>query len=115
MDMENIFSVNSITTETSVDLNDSVKKVYIDGMRENLKAELEELGYSVLNVTIEVDHAYENIEEIRVELGESQAIYIEPIMIGEEQESSKDVFLELKQYIAENYQVSSENIHIVQK
>lgn len=59
---------NSFTIETSQDIDDNIKDVYISGIEENLKTEIEELGYEVENIKIYTDINYERIEKIELKI-----------------------------------------------
>lgn len=107
------------TVEVSADINDNIKDVYIDGIEETIKNELINSGYSVENVRVEVDNNYENIEKIEVNLlkantSKRNEIQINPVVIGENQSVEKEE-IELKNMLAENYQVSTQNIYVFEK
>lgn len=106
---------NSIEVSSSVD--DNIKAVYIKGIEENLKSEiLENFGYEISNIEIKVDSDYENIEKIRVILGKKNSgniALVEPIKISTNQEEDTEEFLDIKNFISENYEISVDNIKII--
>ena len=61
-------NMNYNTIETSQSINNNIKDIYISGIEENLKNEIEELGYEVENIKIYTDINYENIEKIELKI-----------------------------------------------
>lgn len=82
---------NLKTEEVNVDLN-NIKDVYIDGIEEELKKDINSLGYEVIFLNVFVDNNYENIEKVELKVNPNT-----------EQEI-------IKQYIFDNYLVSTDNI-----
>ena len=82
---------NLKTEEVNVDLH-NIKDVYIDGIEEELKKEINSLGYEVIFLNVFVDNNYENIEKVELKVNPNK----EPEII--------------KQYIFDNYLVSTDNI-----
>lgn len=111
IDIENVFQVESI--DTSAHFNNNMKDVYIMGIEDTIKNKISEKGYCVNNVSVMVDSNYENIEKIEIELSKGNNIFVEPIDIGKEPKEQEEN-IELKQFIAENYQMSIEQIFIFQ-
>lgn len=114
--LETFFEFDTI--EVSADVDENIKDVYIDGIEETIKNELIESGYFVEKVSISVDNNYENIEKIEIELSSennrnNNEIQIDSIVIGENQVIEKEN-IELKNMLAENYQVPIEKIYIFQ-
>lgn len=87
-----IMDVSFVKTSQSFDNN--IKDVYILGIEENLKCELESLGYVVENVKIYTDISYENIEKIELDIKKNN-------------NENNDKIIKL---INENYSVSGEKI-----
>lgn len=87
-----IMDIASIQTSQGFDNN--IKDVYVLGIEENLKCELERLGYVVENVKIYTDISYENIEQIELDI----------------KENSNENNDEIIKLISENYSVSGEKI-----
>lgn len=100
---DDIFEIG--TVEVSQDINTNVKDVYILGIEENIKTEIENLGYEVEMVKVYTDINYEKIEKIELKIlgkiGE-----IKPIIIGENREDYDEII----NLIKNNYYVSPENI-----
>ena len=113
--LETFFELKSI--EVSTDVNENIKDVYIDGIEETIKNELIEKGYLVEKVNVIVDRNYENIEKLEIKLlSESTSkseIKIEPVKIGEN-EIIEEKNVDLKNMLAEKYQVPVDNIYIFQ-
>lgn len=113
-EIQKIFNTNK-TIETSTKVNSNVKDVFINGIEESLKKEIFEMGYLVNNIKLQIDSNYENIEKIEIIISESENISISPIEINVKEEKNSNEFLNIKQYISENYNVELENIKIVKK
>lgn len=90
--------------EVSQNFDRSIKEVYISGLEDNLKAEIENLGYIVDKVKIFTDINYEKIEKIELKIiGKDN---IEKIVIGENNKRYDDI----EDLIKENYFVDNEKI-----
>ena len=113
--INNIFNIENVAT-TSANLNNNIKNVYIVGIEENIKNEIFEKGYNVIDVKIQTDINYENIEKIEIKL-DSKNIKkdinkINPVVISKEHKENEDEFIELKKHISENYEIDSRKIYI---
>lgn len=115
LEIKEIFELEN-TIQTSSVINNNIKDVYIKGIEENLKSEiLEKFGYVVKIANIDVDSKYENIEKIKLEIGEKKEeniVSIKKIEISTENNENKNEFFEMKKYISENYKIEIENIII---
>ena len=130
-EIENVFKQEIV--EISANLNKDIKEVYVDGIENTIKSQLEEKGYFVKNVKVIVDNNYENIEKIEVEILKNEnnetlnqdknqrineiedmkEIKIEQITIGKNKIEDEDN-IELKNFISENYQVAINQIYILE-
>ena len=104
------------TIEVSTEVNNDIKKVYIDGIEETIKNELIEKGYYVKTVTVDVDINYENIEKIEIELLSEKInkedIQIDPIIISKNEDNKQNEYTDIIKTISENYNVSIDKIFI---
>lgn len=85
-DFEKIAETSSNTIENS----QNIKDIYILGIEENLKNEIENLGYKVNSVKIFTDLNYENIEKIELKIDGKKG-EISNIKIGENNENYEDI------------------------
>lgn len=111
-DFSNIFAYE--TTAASTDLNNNIKDVYVLGIEEKIKEDVEELGYNIENVKVEVDSNYEQIEKILLKLGSnsnSNIIKIEEINIGKK-EDKKQNYLDIVDMLIDNYSIEEDKIII---
>lgn len=98
---------NFDTIETSQNIDDDIKDIYISGIEENLKLEIEDLGYAVEFIKIYTDINYENIEKVELKISGKKG-EIKPIVIGEnKEENNYDDIVEL---INTNYLVNNQKI-----
>lgn len=106
---ENIFDVQ--TEEASINLDADIKDVYILGIEETIKEEIEALGYKVSFVKVTVDKNYENIENIAISVTPKQEnlVNVEPVIIGENTKT-KVKFDDITKFLEENYLVDKEKI-----
>lgn len=111
-DFEKIFAISNEYEEVSVDLDTSVKDIYVLGIEENIKNEIKNLGYEAESVKVFVDINYENIEKIEIKLiSKKMDSIVEPIIIDSKAEVKEDESYEIiKQYISDNYFLDKENI-----
>lgn len=65
-DFSTFFNWDTVTTSTTFDKN--IKDVYVLGIEEKIKEEIEELGYNLEYVKVEVDSGYEQIEKISLKI-----------------------------------------------
>lgn len=97
--------------DVSTSLDNNVKDVYILGIEENIKKEIENLGYKVEKVKVLVDINYENIEKINLKIISVNNNNIEPVVINNGLKEEKDKTYEvIENYLFDNYLVSKENI-----
>lgn len=104
-------NMNYNTIETSQSINNNIKDIYISGIEENLKNEIEELGYEVENIKIYTDINYENIEKIELKIVGKKG-EIKPVIIGED--NTKNNYEDIVEFINKNYFVVSKNIIFIQ-
>lgn len=112
-DFSNIFNYETIEA-TSTNLDNNIKDVYVLGIEEKIKEDVEELGYNIENVKVEVDSNYEQIEKILLKIGSnsnSNIIKIEEINIGKE-ENKKQNYLDIVAMLIDNYSVEDDKIII---
>ena len=110
---ENIINFESI--ETSNNLNENIKDVYILGIEQNIKEEIEELGYILEKVQLVVDDNYEDIKQIEIIIGKNKKnIKIDPIIINDENEKYEE-YKEIIEILKTNYLVKEEQIIIRKK
>lgn len=103
---EDVFeTVTSV--EVSESMDDSIKDIYILSIEENIKSEIESLGYNVQFVKIYTDINYENIEKIELKVNGENG-NIEPIIIGEN--NLKEDYTDIIEYIKNNYFIADEAI-----
>lgn len=105
---------NLATIETSAVDTSSIQEVYLNGIQETLKHKLEEeFEYEVKKIEIFYDENYENIEKITLKITQGIA-EIEKVEIGNtvKEEKIKQNYEEIKQYIAENYELDQSKIFI---
>ena len=88
-----------------------MKDVYIIGIEQTIKKEVEKMGYIVKTVEVTVDNKYENIEliEISVEKKELNEIAINTVSIGNN-ESVKIYYEDIANFLIENYLVEESQI-----
>ncbi len=106
---ENIFNLE--TEEVSVNLDTDIKDVYIVGIEETIKRQIEELGYSVDFVNVQVDKNYENINSIEISVKEKNenVVNIEPVIIGDDTKP-KINYYDIVKFLEENYLVDKEKV-----
>ena len=107
------FINNTVPTSSNI-YNEKMKDVYVLGIKDKIKNDIEELGYNVANVEITVDSNYEKIDSINLKISgrkDETITEIEKISIGEskiENQKFDDIILFLKT----NYLVEEEQIVI---
>ena len=104
-------NMNYNTIETSQSINNNIKDIYISGIEENLKNEIEEIGYEVENIKIYTDINYENIEKIELKIVGKKG-EIKQVIIGED--NTKNNYEDIVEFINKNYFVVSKNIIFIQ-
>jgi len=113
MEFENMLNLPTVETYSVNTAN--IQELYANGIEETLKNAIqEEFGNSVGKIEIEYDEKYENIEKIELQIQENGVSKIEKVEIGNQAESTKNNmdYENIKNYIAENYQVDKNKIFI---
>ncbi len=103
------------TIETSLNYNNkNIEKIYIDAMENEIKKEINLLGFDVKKIRIETSLNYEKIEKIRIELKEEK-IKTNEIKV-EIKENKKEISSEEKEKIVDKilelYEVEKDKILI---
>ena len=108
---ENLKKFEENSEEVSSNFNSDMKDVYIIGIEQTIKNEVEKMGYIVKTVEVTVDNKYENIEliEISVEKKELNEIAINTVSIGNN-ESVKIYYEDIANFLIENYLVEESQI-----
>lgn len=81
--------------------NEEIEKMYFVGLEENIKNDIENLGYKVKNANVTIDSKYENIENIEIEFEE---------MFNKLEEQEYEEYNDIFELLEEKYFVSYENI-----
>lgn len=111
-------SVLNYEQESEKQINEeSVKKIYIDGIELSLKQEIEKKDFTVLYLEVNFDELYENIEQIilKIKENENNIINIEKVEINKnniDPTIDETKINDLKKIISENYMISIDKIHI---
>lgn len=111
-DFSKLFNLETVTTSTT--FNKNIKDVYVLGIEEKIKEEIEELGYNLEYVQVEVDSGYEQIEKIYLKINSNLSgniIKIEEINIGKK-ENKRDDYTDIISMLSTNYSVEEEKIFI---
>ncbi len=95
------------TIEVSKNLDSNIKDIYIAGIENTIKSEIEEMGYNIDSIKIYTDINYENIEKIELKVN-GRTNEIQEIVIGKKTESKK--YNDIVELLMKNYCVSSEQI-----
>lgn len=114
INFENYINIDTVQSSSSVkDYADSIRKVYINGLENDIKLEITNLGYIVNNINILFDKDYTNVEKIELEiLGKNEKINnIEPVIIGKE-ELKDESYEDIEKILIEKYAIKKENIII---
>lgn len=90
--------------ETYSNLDYDMKDVYIIGIEESIKEEINELGYQVEDVNISLDINYENIEKIEIEILQDKSN-----QINVNNENSNTNYQDIFEILKQNYFVLEEN------
>lgn len=98
---------NFATTPTSQNIDSNIKDIYVSGIENALKSEIENLGYKIEKVKIYTDINYENIEKIEIKI-KGKIGEITPIEIGENK--AEENYSDIINLIESDYSVDSGNI-----
>jgi len=104
--------LNTNTIQTSSLNYDDIKDVYVLGIEEKIKEEIETLGY-IVDVEIFVDSGYEEINEVHLKIKgkeNSNIIEIQKVIIGEDENKNK--YEDIISLLKNNYLVEEEKIFI---
>lgn len=110
-DFSKIFDLETVTTSTTLDNN--IKDVYVLGIEEKIKEEVEELGYNVEKLKVQVDSNYEEIEKIYLKISNSlndNIIKIEEVNI--EKDNKNEQYTDVVLFLTTNYSIDEEKIII---
>ena len=112
LNFENIFDIETVEASTSVD--SKIKDVYVLGIEEKIKEDVESIGYILEDVQVFVDSNYEEINRINLKIKSKQSeniVEIEKINIGK-QTDEKENYEDIVNLLVTNYLVSKDKIFI---
>jgi len=113
IDFSEFFKIEEVST-IQVDEN-GIKDVYIEGIKLKLKEEVEGCGFEILNLEINFDKDYENIEKIILKVRENgNNTNIKKVEINQNIncEIDEKKINELKDWISINYEIAVSKIFI---
>ncbi len=110
-DFSSLFELDTVAVSSTMD--NKIKDIYVLGIEENIREDIESLGYSLDSLQVIVDSNYEKIEEVSIKINgklEGNIIKIEDISIGEN--SKKNKYEDIISLLKNNYFVEEEKILI---
>lgn len=111
-DFSNIFDLDTVAVSTTMD--NKIKDIYVLGIEEKVREDIESLGYSVDNLQVIVDSNYEKIEEVSIKINgklDGNIIKIENISIRENN-NRNDKYEDIVSLLKSEYFVEEEKIFI---
>ncbi len=111
INFENMFNFGE-TQQVTQTMSQDIKDIYVVGIKESIKQDIEKLGYNVETLEILLDSNYENIEkiELKVELKEDKVKAVEKVEIGKDETDSDNSYSEIIELLKENYLVDETKI-----
>ena len=111
INFENMFNFGE-TQQVTQTMSQDIKDIYVVGIKESIKQDIEKLGYNVEILEILLDSNYENIEkiELKVELKEDKVKAVEKVEIGKDETDSDNSYSEIIELLKENYLVDETKI-----
>ncbi len=109
--IEDILNLETSTNSTHEYMNERIENVYITGIEENIKNDIESLGYIVENIKIKLDEKNENIEEVELQINKKKNEQnnmieeVEPVIIEKEEKKYEDIekMLQEKYFVEKIY------------
>ena len=111
INFENMFNFGE-TQQVTQSMSQDIKDIYVVGIKESIKQDIEKLGYNVETLEILLDSNYENIEkiELKVELKEDKVKAVEKVEIGKDKTDLDNSYSEIIELLKENYLVDETKI-----
>lgn len=111
INFENMFNFGE-TQQVTQTMSQDIKDIYVVGIKESIKQDIEKLGYNVETLEILLDSNYENIEkiELKVELKEDKVKAVEKVEIGNDKTDLDNSYSEIIELLKENYLVDETKI-----
>lgn len=111
INFENMFNFGE-TQQVTQTMSQDIKDIYVVGIKESIKQDIEKLGYNVETLEILLDSNYENIEkiELKVELKEDKVKAVEKVEIGKDKTDLDNSYSEIIELLKENYLVDETKI-----
>lgn len=111
INFENMFNFGE-TQQVTQTMSQDIKDIYVVGIKESIKQDIEKLGYNVETLEILLDSNYENIEkiELKVELKEDKVKAVEKVEIGKDETDLDNSYSEIIELLKENYLVDETKI-----
>lgn len=111
INFENMFNFGE-TQQVTQTMSQDIKDIYVVGIKESIKQDIEKLGYNVETLEILLDSNYEIIEkiELKVELKEDKVKAVEKVEIGKDKTDLDNSYSEIIELLKENYLVDETKI-----
>ena len=111
INFENMFNFGE-TQQVTQTMSQDIKDIYVVGIKESIKQDIEKLEYNVETLEILLDSNYENIEkiELKVELKEDKVKAVEKVEIGKDKTDLDNSYSEIIELLKENYLVDETKI-----
>ena len=111
INFENMFNFGE-TQQVTQTMSQDIKDIYVVGIKESIKQDIEKLGYNVETLEILLDSNYENIEkiELKVELKEDKVKAVEKVEIGKDKTDLDNSYSKIIELLKENYLVDETKI-----
>lgn len=104
-------SVINVPVEEVNSKTDSIKEFYVEGIKESIKEDIEELGYITDNIEISFDSNFENIQKIKLKIVSKKIdnTIIEPIVIGDNKQETNN-YNDIIELLEKNYFIEKSQI-----
>ena len=111
INFENMFNFGE-TQQVTQTMSQDIKDIYVVGIKESIKQDIEKLGYNVETLEILLDSNYKKIKkiELKVELKEDKVKAVEKVEIGKDKTDLDNSYSEIIELLKENYLVDETKI-----
>ena len=115
INIQNIFEgyKTSALEVSSINTQDSIKEIYVSNLKTDITSKLEQMGYEVLQIGLEIEESYEKINKISVSVKKEENSTIKKVEIGKQEDKiTASERKEIKEYLSRAYDVQEKNITV---
>lgn len=98
---------------SNINTKENIKEIYVSNLKTDITCKLEQMGYNILNIKLELENSYEKIKEISINVKRKEDGIIKKIEIGKVKgKLTSSEISEIKEFLSKTYEVQEKKITV---